>query len=549
MRLILAFFLSLSCVSQALAQPTAVTREGVVQGRVTASGGEFFANIPYAKPPVGELRWKAPRPPEKRSGTWDGSRINVKCAQLAAFFSGTTDDSQLGHSIGSEDCLYLNVWVPKAESAKRKPIFVWLHGGSNRQGFASDSLYDGEDLSGLTDSIVVTVNFRLGYFGAFYHEALHDSNAVDSSGNYVTLDAIRALEWVRANAAAFGGDPTQVTIGGESAGCVNVWGLLQSPLAKNLFARAYCSSGIPNAYPTSIAQDNAKDMIKRALVAKGRAQDDDQAGQVLEKMSSNDIKSFLYSLTTEEIATIQPNYFPIQHISEGTVLPVAGLGALTVGQFNAVPMWISDNGDEGSFFFLEAATNLTKWDYWRMMSGQTSPKPLFDILSSKDRFSEFESKRDRYTSGFHDLVDSISVAAQWYSPAIYRMRFEWQPAHEPWHSVLESSHGIDLPFLFHKSDLGPRQFFNFMNAELKDPASRALSERYLVYLKGFLHEGDPNAFAGKLPHWNAWTAALPFNMTLDRTTTAQHLHYFNPIVGTYELSRSIYELYDAAREH
>lgn len=542
---LVVFVLGLGLGFEAFANtPVFQTTEGSVLGRTTASG-VFYPNIPYAKPPVGDLRWKAPRKPSVRSTPWDGSRLDVRCAQVGAFFSGTTDDSQFGRLVGSEDCLYLNVWAPRATSGAKRPVFVWFHGGSNRQGYANDPLYDGAELARRADVIVVTVNYRLGFFGALHHEALETNDRSDSSGNYVTLDGIRALEWIRSNVDRLGGDVDRLTIAGESAGCVNVWGLLQSPLAKGLFARAYCASGFPNGYPPMIARRAADDMIERALVLKGRAKDLDAAAELLRKTPKEDVRKFLYGLSTEDVLSVKPGYFPIQHVSDGHVLPAAGVASISLMNFNSVPMIVSTTGDEGSFFYLRNFSGLSYVDFWKVMNGRLPPAAIEKLVAS-ERFDEFDAKRDRYTYGLDQLVDSVLMSAQLSAP-VYRMRWHWKALGEPWGEAFGAAHGFDLAFLFRTTNLGSRHFFKFLEKDLADPATVRMADTFTAYLKGFLHDGKPAEPKGA-PAWHRWYGGLPNTLVLSREETAEKLYYFDPLFGTYSLTRSIIELSRAQDE-
>ena len=216
-----------------------------MEGYTGRYGSHVWLGIPYAEPPVGERRWRAPAPPAAWSGAREALAFGDHCPQIASPFGGVTD-APAGSISGSEDCLYLNVYAPRMEpgaAAQAKlPVLVWIHGGGNVVGLAD--FYDGGRLAQSQDVIVVTLNYRLGPLGWFRHAALREgASPAEQSGNFATLDLVRALEWVRENAASFGGDPGNVTIFGESAGGTNVFTLLLSPLANGLFQRAIVQSG------------------------------------------------------------------------------------------------------------------------------------------------------------------------------------------------------------------------------------------------------------------------------------------------------------------
>jgi para-nitrobenzyl esterase len=212
------------------------TATGAVRGTVTAQV-RVFAGIPFAAPPVGALRWQAPRPAASWSGVRDATAPASPCPQIPlSVLPGASN--RTGST--NEDCLYLNVWTPSVLPARRMPVFVWLHGGSNIFGAGSD--YDGSAFA-RRGIVVVTVNYRLGALGFLAHPGLSAESADRTSGDYGLMDQQAALRWVQRNIRAFGGDPGQVTLGGESAGSQDTCAHLVSPTAAGLFDRAIMESG------------------------------------------------------------------------------------------------------------------------------------------------------------------------------------------------------------------------------------------------------------------------------------------------------------------
>lgn len=224
----------------AVAQPVAKLDSGTVRGK-TEGQAEAFLGVPFAKAPVGPLRWRAPQPVAKWAGVRDASAYSAICYQAIVKPWAPYPANFVADAPVSEDCLYLNVWKP-AGSSKKLPVLVFIHGGGFRGGAGSLSIYNGADLAA-KGAVVVTVNYRVGVFGFFAHPDLTKESAQKSSGNYAILDQIAALKWVRANVAAMGGDPANVTVSGESAGAASVNSLTVSPLAKGLFHRAISMSG------------------------------------------------------------------------------------------------------------------------------------------------------------------------------------------------------------------------------------------------------------------------------------------------------------------
>ncbi|MCP4757192.1 MAG: carboxylesterase family protein, partial [Proteobacteria bacterium] len=239
------------------ADPTArTTTHGIVSGKKGSNDTWVWRGIPFAKPPLGELRWKAPRDPEP----WEGVKKTVAFSKMCPQSGGLEG----GLDKSSEDCLYLNIWRPRSNE-RDLPVYFWIHGGGNTEG--SGIKFKGGNLSRKANMVVATVNYRLGPLGWFAHPALRNgANALDDSGNYGTLDLIKSLEWVRDNISAFGGDPSSVTIAGESAGGWNVQSLLISPLAAGLFHGAVSQSGpSTNVKPVAYVEKNAGKVVQQLL--------------------------------------------------------------------------------------------------------------------------------------------------------------------------------------------------------------------------------------------------------------------------------------------
>ncbi len=212
-------------------KPVATIRTGQLRGSLTYDGIAIFKDVPFAQPPVGKLRWQPPRPAVAWQGVRDATTFGPACYQT-------------GHlnSVSSEDCLQLNIWVPQWPMKKPAPVMIWYNGGGNVAGSAIEPLFNGTNFARL-GVILVTANYRLGVFGFFAHPELTRESPHHSSGNYGLLDQIMAMRWVHDNIASFGGDPSNVTIIGESAGAMDVNTLLTSPLSNGLFARAIAESG------------------------------------------------------------------------------------------------------------------------------------------------------------------------------------------------------------------------------------------------------------------------------------------------------------------
>ena len=208
-----------------------------MQGLLSSTGVRVFRGIRYAAPPIGPLRWKAPQPPARWTGVQRADAFGPRCMQEPVF-----TDMVFRSQRTSEDCLYLNIWVPAPVTSERYPVFVYFHGGGFVAGDGSEPRYDGESMA-RRGIVVVTLNYRLGVFGFLAHPELSREVPYHGSGNYGLLDQVAGLRWVHENITAFGGDPHRVTIGGESAGSVSVSALMVSPLSRDLISGAIGESG------------------------------------------------------------------------------------------------------------------------------------------------------------------------------------------------------------------------------------------------------------------------------------------------------------------
>jgi para-nitrobenzyl esterase len=215
-----------------------------------------WKGISYATPPVGPLRWKAPLDPTPWIGTRKARKFGNSAAQIMPIIGPT----------GSEDCLYLNVWHPKT-SETELPVYLYIHGGGNSIGTSADVIYHGKAVVEKSNLVYVSVNYRLGAMGWFIHPAITSNGSPEEKGgNFGTLDLIKALEWVRDNITAFGGDPDNVTIAGESGGAFNVLSLLISPSAKGLFHHPIAESGLSFIWSIKTAEDQSLDLLISLLI-------------------------------------------------------------------------------------------------------------------------------------------------------------------------------------------------------------------------------------------------------------------------------------------
>src|SRR5450432_1891021 len=232
--------------------PMVKTANGILQG-IQVSGISMFKGVPFAQPPVGDLRWKEPLPVKNWEGVRKADHFAARAMQLPVF-----SDMQFRSDAVSEDCLYLNIWTPAKTGKEVLPVLVYFYGGGFIAGDGSEFRYDGESMA-RRGVISVTVNFRLGVFGFMAHPELTKESPHHASGNYGLLDQTEALRWIHKNIASFGGDPDKITIAGESAGSSSVSAQVVSPLPRNLFAAAIGESGsLINIRPTTSLADAEK---------------------------------------------------------------------------------------------------------------------------------------------------------------------------------------------------------------------------------------------------------------------------------------------------
>lgn len=494
------------------------TQSGQVVGFVGRYGSHVWLGIPYAKPPVGPLRWRAPQPPEPWSGTRDALTFPNPCPQYASRMGGVTG-ARPGTPVGNEDCLYVNVYAPRfspdtvPKQRNRLPVMVWIHGGGNSIG--ESAFYDGGNLAVQQNVIVVTLNYRLGPFGWLRHPALRGpgTSEEERSGNFGTLDHIRALEWVRDNISAFGGDPGRVTIFGESAGGTNVIALLLSPKATGLFHRAIAQSPGWRTSTTTDAENftddpepgheqSSNEVLLRLLAADGRVRDRVLAKAHLRGMSESEIESYLRAKSTVEILSA---YTPLPGIGmirmplvfrDGVVLPVdePAQRLSRPGGYNQVPVILGTNRDENKLFLFADPRRVRKL-FWFV--------PRLRDAARYHLSAEYLSSMWKAVAA-DELATAMRRAG---SPAVFVYRFDWDE--EPTvlgadlAAMLGAAHGLEIPFVFGHYDLGPEG--NRIFTKHNRPGREELSAKMMSYWSAFAADGKPGRGRdGLLPEWTPW---------------------------------------------
>ncbi|MFS4457846.1 carboxylesterase/lipase family protein [Bdellovibrio sp. HCB2-146] len=476
----------------ALANPyVRATESGSVHGRQSKYNTMAFLGIPYAAPPVGALRWKAPQPAPPWSGTFEAKEFGPACAQKGNFFSNVPAE-QFGEPIGSEDCLHLNIWRPRHEITQKRPVVVWIHGGSNFKGTASDPMYDGAYVSAQSEVVYVSMNYRLGLLGAISLSALQNEGTdLDRSGNFVTLDLIRALQWIQDNIENFGGDKNNVTIMGQSAGCMNVWGLLQSPMASGLFHKAVCSAGVPNTYPKAFAQARSHDFVVNLVVQAGLAKDEDAAKKFLKSKSEKWVHDFLYERPVEELVMAQDFLIPIQHIVDGLVFP-HGMEGLAFGAFNRVPLILGGTVDEGTYLAGMPFLRPTDKELWAMIQNPPPDLQATDIIKTLN-LPTYRAYTKIGSFAISAMMKGIAWGSKIYENRVYRYAFDWKETPSPWREVFGAVHGMDAMFYLGNFITDQPNFAHFAWTPENKESREELRRRMNKYFRGFFWTGDVNA--------------------------------------------------------
>lgn len=500
--------------------------QGNLVGFTSAAGAHVWRGIPFAKPPVGELRWRAPQPPSAWSGTRAALTFGDVCSQFAGRL-GAGEGLAETDVRGSEDCLYLNVFAPPyrendvPEGDARLPVLVWIHGGGNTIGDAL--IYDASTLATRQDVVVVTIHYRLGVLGWFNHEALHGptSDADDRSGNYGTLDAVRALEWVRDNIAAFGGNPNRVTVFGESAGGTDTFAVLASPRAEGLLHGAIAQSGGTHTIPMSEGRNPADaqppghrnssaEVLFGLLVTDDRAGDRAAARQLAAKMPPDEIATYLRSKTPAEILArfagdgFEGMYDVPKLFRDGHVLPAGDmLDAFAAGRYNAVPVILGTNRDENKLFMFASSPHIAR----------AGPMPLwFKNERLYDLGAEYGARLWK-ARGADEPAEAIARSGR--SP-VWVYRFDWdEEGRFLWADLsrlIGAAHAIELPFVFGTLNLGRASDYVFPE-ESRDAAFQ-LAHHMMDYWSALARGGDPNG-AEDAPEWPAWVPGAGQYLVLD----------------------------------
>jgi para-nitrobenzyl esterase len=464
-----------------LAKVTGGTVEGTVQDGIYS-----FKGIPFAAPPVGDLRWKSPQPVIP----WEG----VKRADT--FAPGPMQDTTFGAVLGgpqeiSEDCLYLNVWTGAKSADEKRPVMVWIYGGGFGIGMTSTPTYDGTTLA--NDGVVlVSVAYRVGPMGFLAHPEL-SAESGRGSGAYGIQDQIAGLRWVKENIAKFGGDPANVTVFGESAGGISVSMLTASPMAKGLFHRAISESGGSLAPPR---------MTLKAAEEQGKA--------YLSKLGAEDIKT-ARALSAEEIQKNIQGMGTFWPVADGETIAENQYECFETGQFNDTPILVGTNSNEGGLFVTQPVTSE---GFEKMIRSQyaAGADALLEAYPHATDAEAMQSARDI-------MRDSAFAWPTWAWASLQSRNginraFVYYFDHRTPNSPEGANHGSEISYVF-----GNLAAMGVLGPGSDTPEDKALSEMIRSYWINFARTGDPNGEG--LPEWPAFDEKGQMVLYIDTETGAR----------------------------
>ncbi len=475
-------------------QATVATESGILTGSMRRGGAvRAFKGIPYAAPPVGNLRWRAPEPAPPWPGTRAADRFAPRCVQPER---PATAIGYFGPEPQSEDCLYLNVWSAAQTGDERRAVMVWFHGGAYAVGSGSLPIFDGEKLA-LKGVVVVTANYRLGRLGFFSHPDLAREAPYGTSGNYGLLDQIAVLHWVRRNIAGFGGDPERVTIFGQSVGSSSVNMMMASPLARGLFHRAIGQSGgslARRAVPLREESERAGVAFAQALGTRTIAE--------LRALPARDIQlvrpdlggrlSEIYDSADADAVDRGTAWATI----DGHVLPDRVRDIFERGEQNDVPLLTGATRDEGAT--LPHARSLAEFETRaRAEFGAAAPDFLALYRAVDDAGAEHASRAaaGHRTFNWENWLWAWLQARTGRAP-VFAYHFARVPPRVPSGDSGDRSRALGA---FHTADIP----YVFDHLEARDwpwqEADRRLAEQMSSYWTNFAQAGDPNGSG--LPTW------------------------------------------------
>jgi para-nitrobenzyl esterase len=473
----------------AAAAPTTVVDSGRLEGRLLPSGVQAYLGIPYAAAPVRELRWREPQPAARWEGVYHADRTGPECIQL---LRRKDINHYFGEEATSEDCLYMNVWAPpKAGPGAALPVVVFIHGGGFTVGSSGMALYGGANVAA-RGAVYVNFNYRLGILGYMAHPELTAESAHHASGNYGFLDQVAALRWVQRNIARFGGDPSRVTIAGQSAGGASVVALLASPLARGLFQRAFIQSGaaISNPAPTLAESEQTGIEVQKAVGAKSLAEmrqlPADRVFVVQRDFQFGDSGS----------VTVRPNV-------DGYFLPDSTANIYAAGRQNDVPTIAGFTADDISPSPLRLARTLADYqERAHQVYGDNAQRFLGLYPAASDAeaaaMGRLSARHAMMEKGARKLAQAHTASGKapfWMY--VFSRAHPLNPAAKPYDAPQGAYHTSDVPYWFQTQDA----LNLFRPTRIWGSEDRALSARMMDSLLAFARSGNPATAATPWPAW------------------------------------------------
>ena len=467
------------------------TSSGITNGYIK-NNVVNWDDIPYAKPPIGDLRWRAPVKLDSSAS------LNIIYPQENNFCvqepSGLGGSEGVNFFSGTEDCLYLDIKRPKKATNKLLPVMFWIHGGGNTSGLKD--LYDFSTMVSDHGVLVVTINYRLGPFGWFTHPSIQNlQTGIDQSSNFGTLDIIAALKWIKNNISLFGGDPENVTVFGESAGGHNVFSLLVAKQAKGLFHKAISQSG----YTTTYSKEDAYKQISKSSTSKYSSWNivnkiiDEKSLGISQEEDDMSVRNLLKSLTAEEFFKFYSDRRSYENLviltADGIVIPEIGLArSLSKKEYvNNVPTIAGSNKDEVKLW-LASAKYFVDLEYSFLGSIFGVPKV---VLNNKDAFNVFNSYRSRAWKirGVDKPLRSLHISG---NEDLYAYRYDWDDHRKfiiaNFKELIGAAHATEIPLLTGNNKLvGDYGFLIYP----RSPSKRFTSKNMMKFWTNFAKNGEP----------------------------------------------------------
>jgi para-nitrobenzyl esterase len=488
---------------------TVETAYGEVRG-AEDQGMKVFLAVPFAAPPEGELRWRPPEPPAEWDDPLSADELGPMCPQIQSVEMLARMTGEAGAPMG-EDCLHLNLWTPALRTTDRLPVMVWLHGGSFTSGSNRNSFYDGTELAA-RGVVVVVPNYRLGPLGFMVHPALRGED--EGGGNWGLQDQVMALRWVRENAEAFGGDPQNVTVFGESAGGLAIAALMASDEADGLFHRAIIQSGAapsvlrePEEAPGGLR--SGEELGLQVAERLGVAGTDDQAAAALRRLSWDEILRASEEQTDDPRGSLPSDPVGRYMVIDGTLLEEPPGQVFAGGEQAAVPMIVGTVRDEGSLFATGLGVDSVS-EYERIVQS-LFPDAADQVLHSYPAASDAEVV-PALAALLGDLIfqreaRQLARAHAGAGHPTYRYLFS-RVAPAAALFGLGAFHGSEIPYVFGTTGVAAG-----LSPGGVEEADRRLSELVMNYWVRFAQTGDPNGEGA--PHWPSYDPARDNMLLLD----------------------------------